>query len=139
MSKGIFSRERPFQTILGDSANIEAGFNRSYLHHSFFSGHTSSAFFATGFLNLRIRSTMRQRMNPSQYDNWKWLSSTLLYGWASVVGLSRVHAYKHHVSDVIAGAAAGILLSELFYGIGDENDRLYPASAPMLIHVRIPF
>ena len=76
-------------------------------------------------------------MSPGDYDDWKWVSSSLLYGWATVVGLSRVHAYKHHLFDVMAGAAAGILLSELFYNLPKDPGSANASSTP--IPVRIVF
>lgn len=137
ITKGTIARERPFVCILKDSVDTKSEYGSSYSQHSFFSGHASSAFFATGYLNLRIRSSMRQRMSPDRYDDWKWVSSSMLYGWATVVALSRVHAYKHHLFDVMAGAAAGMLLSELFYNLPKDPDTANASSTP--IPVRIVF
>ena len=78
-------------------------------------------------------------MSPRRYDDWKWVSSSLLYGWATVVGLSRVHAYKHHLFDVMAGAAAGILLSELFYNLPKDPNYSYASSAPTPIKIVFRF
>lgn len=121
-AKGIFARERPFIQILGQGADSLGLYSDSYNLDSFFSGHTSGAFFATGFLNLRIRNTMRREMTPADYKSWRWVSSGVLYGWASFVGLSRVHAYKHYLSDVVAGAVVGSLVAELIYNLAPSNE-----------------
>lgn len=135
IAKGVFARERPFRRLLGDSLIAESRYGHSYLQHSFFSGHASGAFFSAGFLNLRLRETMRRRMTASEYESWKWVSSGLLYGWASFVGLSRVHAYKHNLSDVVVGAVAGVLVSELFFNLGKESNRLTSGASPLRIQL----
>jgi len=66
--------------------------------HSFPSGHTSVSFSAADF--------MRQR--------YGWEYGAPAYLAAAFVGYSRVEADRHHVRDVVAGAAIGILSSELF-------------------------
>ena len=139
ISKGIFTRERPYQCILYDSTVTKSTDGHSYSLQSFFSGHSSGAFFSVTFLNLRVRDIMRQRMVRSKYDKWKWVSSGSLFGWASFVGLSRVHAYKHHLSDVVVGAAAGILVAELFYNFNDQSNSLAEDSIKNLFYFTLPF
>ena len=139
IAKGIFARRRPFQCILEGSVDTEQSHGHSYTQHSFFSGHASSAFFSVGYLNLRLRETMRRRFTDSEYDNWRWVSPVVLYGWASIVGLSRVHAYKHHLSDVIVGAGVGILMAELFYSLGEDSNNVSSTGSPMLLRITIPF
>ena len=122
LSKGFFRRPRPV-TFMADSA--VAGLNKSaqYFRTAFFSGHTSSSFFSAAFLNLRLRSIMRQRLAPGEYRDWRWAPPSLLLGWASFVGWSRIHAYKHFPSDVFIGALIGYLVAELFYSwtLTDES------------------
>ncbi|MCP4566272.1 MAG: phosphatase PAP2 family protein [FCB group bacterium] len=120
-SKGLFRRPRPVSFMV-DSAMAEMDRSHRWLRTAFFSGHTSSAFFSASFLNLRIRSIMRQRMTPSEYRGWRWASSTTLLGWAGFVGWSRIHAYKHFPSDVAIGAMIGYLIAELFYHWSMTND-----------------
>lgn len=119
IAKGIFTRPRPYQYVIAPDERVSEGFltDRS----SFFSGHTSGAFFSVSFLNMRIRSIMRSEMSPSEYKNYRWISPTLLYSWATFVGLSRIHAYKHYFSDILFGAITGYLMAELFYAIGDSG------------------
>jgi hypothetical protein len=120
MVKGVFARPRPYTYYTEITFDNPGKYRKS--RHSFFSGHSSSAFFATAFLNKRLRSIMRSELSASEYHDWRWAPPAVLFGWASYVGYSRIHAYKHHFSDVILGAAAGILIAELFYWFG-ENEK----------------
>jgi PAP2 superfamily len=61
-------------------------------YHSFPSGHTSSAF---------ATATVLER-------HFGWKVGVPAYGFAAYVGLARMSANKHHMSDVIMGAAVGI-------------------------------
>lgn len=63
---------------------------------SFPSGHASSAFTAAGVLADR---------DPAL--------APLYYGVAVVVATSRIHVRIHHASDVVAGAALGMVLAKL--------------------------
>jgi membrane-associated phospholipid phosphatase len=63
--------------------------------HSFLSGHTSSAFQGAAFIHKR----------------YGWEYAIAPYIGATFVGYSRVHANKHYVSDVVAGAALGLASS----------------------------
>ena len=66
--------------------------------HAFPSGHTASAFVGASFLQRR----------------YGWRYGVPAYAAAGFVGWSRVHADKHHVSDVLAGAALGIGANVVF-------------------------
>lgn len=117
--KGLVARPRPFLHYYPDSAvQHDADFSDS--RRSFFSGHTSSAFYSSTYLNKRLRQIMRQRLDGEDYAHWRWAPSLVLFGWSSYVGLSRIQAYDHYFSDVVIGAAAGYLLAELFYSLGDK-------------------
>jgi membrane-associated phospholipid phosphatase len=61
-------------------------------NHSFPSGHTASAF---------ASATVLER-------HFGWKVGVPAYGFATYVGLARMSANKHHMSDVIMGAAMGI-------------------------------
>ncbi len=71
---------------------------------SFPSAHTSSAFAGAGFLQRR----------------YGWEVGLPAYIGAGYVGWSRVYADKHHVSDVLAGAA---LAWSVNYWLVPESDR----------------
>lgn len=86
-----------------------------YHIESFLSGHTSQAFFAAGFVNNRLRRHMRQEWTREEYRSWRWTSPLITFGWAGFVGWSRMHADKHHFSDVVAGALLGYAISEVYY------------------------
>ncbi len=116
LGKGIFRRPRPLALL--DKPESLQEHKPEYLKTSFFSGHTSGAFFSATFLNLRLRSIMRQRFTLDEYRRYRWSAPTVLFGWASFVGWSRLQAYKHHPTDVLVGALAGYLVGELFYSFG---------------------
>ncbi|MCK5126255.1 MAG: phosphatase PAP2 family protein [candidate division Zixibacteria bacterium] len=133
-TKGMIRRPRPF-TMMADSAVAESDKNYKYMRTSFFSGHSSSAFFSASFLNLRIRSIMRNRLSGDEYRNWRWAPPTLFFGWATYVAWSRVHAYQHYPSDVAVGALVGYLVSELFYSWARHENKTGATAvfnAPML-------
>ena len=71
--------------------------------HSFPSAHTSVAFSAADFMRKR----------------YGWEYGVPAFAVASFVGYSRVEADRHHVHDVLAGAAIGIVASELFASHND--------------------
>lgn len=117
--KGLVARPRPFLYYYPDSAyQHDADYSDS--RRSFFSGHASSAFYSSTFLNKRLRQIMRQRLDSGEYSNWRWAPPLVLFGWSSYVGLSRIQAYDHYFSDVVIGAVTGYLLAELFYSFGDK-------------------
>lgn len=118
--KGVVARPRPFFYFFPNEAIKLVDWEPNDARRSFFSGHTSSAFFAMTYLNKRVRAVMRQRLACNDYQNWRWLPSTVAFSWATYVGWTRIHAYKHYFSDVLAGALAGFALAELFYWFGDQ-------------------
>jgi membrane-associated phospholipid phosphatase len=67
-------------------------------NNSFPSGHTSTTFQAAAFIRKRY--------------GWKY--GLPAYAGATFVAYSRVYADKHYVEDVLAGAAIGIVASEIF-------------------------
>jgi membrane-associated phospholipid phosphatase len=141
LAKSIVARPRPLLCLEPDLAAGREVAKYSYDHSSFFSGHTSGAFFSCAFLNLRLRAIMRSELHDSEYRNYRWAPPTLLFGWATFVGWSRIHAYKHYVSDVVVGAAVGTLMAELFYSFADDYDQSSGADnpAPMLIFYSYSF
>jgi len=141
--KGWVARPRPYVRAEASTDVKRSHSSWTYDHNSFWSGHTSSTFFVSTFVDKRLHTIMRSRMSPGQYDDWKWVSSVVLYGWASFVGLSRVHALKHHFSDILVGAVAGILVAELYYGFGEKKPKgasgSSPAPAPPMVTFRFNF
>ena len=137
--KGLMARPRPNTYLEPDISSDKLGRSYAHEHHSFFSGHTSSAFFAMAFLNKRLRSIMRQELANDEYRDWRWAPPSLLFGWASFVGLSRIHAHKHYLSDVLAGALAGYLMAELFYSFGNEDGIAGGENGAKQVVLRITF
>ncbi len=117
--KGLVARPRPFLYYHPDSA-VQHDDKFSDSRRSFFSGHASSAFYSSVYLNKRLREIMRQRLSGEDYSNWRWAPPAILFGWSGFVGLSRIQAYDHYFSDVVVGAVAGYLLAELFFRFGDN-------------------
>lgn len=78
--------------------------------HSFPSGHTSAAFSGASFIQHRY--------------GWKY--GIPAYIGASFVGFSRVESFNHFPSDVMAGAAIGIISSCLFTKPYNQHIQLMP-------------
>ena len=128
IAKGLISRPRPYMTLIPADQGERRGFRSD--RSSFFSGHTSSAFFSAVYLNLRLRNIMRAVLTASEYDSWRWAPPTVLFGWATFVAGSRVQAYRHYPSDVVFGALAGYLVAELFYSWGRGSSEYSTSFSP---------
>ena len=141
LAKGIFARPRPYMVLEPDYVNSREFSDYALDYNSFFSGHSSSAFFACAFLNMRVRQIMRQEMSASDYKSWRWAPPTILFGWASYVSYSRIQAYKHYLSDVIIGSAVGYLMAELFYSLTNDkkNESAVSSGTPMLFQIGFSF
>jgi membrane-associated phospholipid phosphatase len=143
LSKGIFARHRPLTCLYPEIAAGRETSDQNYDYHSFFSGHASSSFFSATFLNHRLRTIMRQRLSGSDYRDWRWAPPAALFGWATFVAWSRMQCYKHYFTDVVAGAAAGYLIGELFYYFAREDNvrrgRGGTSDQPTLFRITIRF
>lgn len=95
--KGLSKRIRPF--VYNSNAPIEEKFSAES-RRSFFSGHTTVAFSTMVFLS----KVYGDYYPNSEYLPYIWGSSMLL---ASGVGISRIAAGAHFLTDVIVGAAVG--------------------------------
>ncbi len=121
LAKKLIRRQRPLAYLYPDSARVTGDPERGDWRESFYSGHTSSAFYAATWVNIRTRAVMRTRLSGSEFDTWGWVAPVVLYGWAGYVGLSRIHANKHWFLDVAVGAVAGWGVGELFATFDDSN------------------
>ena len=97
--KGVLGRSRPFVSNATDPRDFRfgGGFSTSE-RQSFPSGHTTTAFAAAAAVTSEIR-----RLQPKALP----YVATLMYGGATLVGLSRMYHDKHWASDVVLGAAIG--------------------------------
>jgi membrane-associated phospholipid phosphatase len=111
--KGVLGRSRPY--VNGDTTPRDFGFLRGFGHNtpkvradgtpvqtgdfqSFPSGHTTTAFAAAAAVTSEVR-----RMHPDAVI----FVAPLMYGGATLVGLSRMYHNNHWASDVALGAGIG--------------------------------
>ena len=137
--KGIVARQRPLLYCEPELAATRPNPNQADDHYSFFSGHAASAFYAMTFLNLRIRAAMRQGMTTESYRSQRWLPSTLCFGWAGYVAFSRIQAYRHYLTDILAGSLVGYLLGELYYSLNDGIKPKDNSGSFLYLQIRIGF
>ena len=97
--KGTAGRARPFATADTTAHDFKfgGGFG-SGARQSFPSGHTTAAFAAASAVTSEA-----ERIWPHHF----WLVAPVMYGGASLVGVSRMYHDKHWASDVVVGAAIG--------------------------------
>jgi membrane-associated phospholipid phosphatase len=99
MLKGINGRSRPF--VSNDTNPRDYKLFRGFgdgTRQSFPSGHTTSAFAAAAAVTAET---------GTWWPKSKWVIGPLMYGGATMVGLSRMYHNKHWASDVVLGAAIG--------------------------------
>jgi membrane-associated phospholipid phosphatase len=99
VAKGLTGRARPFATADTTAHDFKfgGGFGNT-ARQSFPSGHTTAAFAAAAAVTSEA-----ERMWPHHF----WLVAPVMYGGASLVGISRMYHDKHWASDVALGAAVG--------------------------------
>ncbi|HET9683688.1 MAG TPA: phosphatase PAP2 family protein [Gemmatimonadaceae bacterium] len=97
--KGSLGRSRPYVSADTNPHDFKlfGGFSNSD-RQSFPSGHTTAAFAAAAAVTSEMR-----RMHPEAV----WYVAPVMYGGATLVGLSRMYHNKHWASDVVLGAAIG--------------------------------
>jgi membrane-associated phospholipid phosphatase len=101
--KVAFGRRRPDQ-----GADPDAGFGGG--SRSFPSGHATQAFEIATYAALLVR----QRAAGGGAA-WRWSAYAGLYGAAALVAAERVVHDRHHVTDVLAGAALGTATAAVFF------------------------
>jgi membrane-associated phospholipid phosphatase len=97
--KGLAGRARPFATADTTAHDFKfgGGFGNT-ARQSFPSGHTTAAFAAAAAVTSEA-----ERGWPGHF----WLVAPVMFGGASLVGVSRMYHDKHWASDVVLGAAVG--------------------------------
>lgn len=97
--KGLAGRMRPYANPNNATDfRLGRGFGTNDDAQSFPSGHTSAAFAFASVITARVA-----QRSPSRAA---WLGP-LLYGAATLTGVSRVYDHKHWMSDVLLGAGIG--------------------------------
>jgi membrane-associated phospholipid phosphatase len=97
--KIILGRARPYLTADTNPRNF--GFGRGQKsgdYQSFPSGHSTAAFAAAAAVSAETAEWWPQT---------RWVFGPILYGGATLVGISRMYDDKHWASDVVMGAAVG--------------------------------
>lgn len=97
--KGVLGRARPY--VSSDTSPHDFKFGRGFSngkYQSFPSGHSTAAFAAAA-----VVTSESQRWWPHA----TWIVAPLMYGGATLVGLSRIYHNDHWASDVALGAAIG--------------------------------
>ena len=98
--KGLAGRARPYTVADSNPRDfaLGRGFVRGSPYSSFPSGHTTAAFAAAAAVT-------------SEAARWRprtaWVVGPLMYGGATLVGVSRMYHDQHWASDVVFGAAVG--------------------------------
>jgi membrane-associated phospholipid phosphatase len=97
--KGVNGRSRPY--VSNDTNPHDYKFFKGFgdgSRQSFPSGHATSAFAAAAAVTAET---------GTWWPGSKWVIGPVMYGGATMVGLSRMYHNKHWASDVVLGAAIG--------------------------------
>ena len=97
--RGVAGRSRPF--VVGDTSPQDFRFGRGFHDHdfqSFPSGHVASAF---AFASTVTSESQRW------WPHHAWIVAPVMYGAATLAGVSRMYNDRHWASDIISGAAIG--------------------------------
>ncbi|MBI3004777.1 MAG: phosphatase PAP2 family protein [Ignavibacteriales bacterium] len=95
--------------------------------NSFFSAHTSVTFATSAFCYRTFSDFLDEAditRQPGVFrDVVKGTAFAGFYGWAAYVGYSRMRDSKHYLTDVLVGAAAGTIISNLLYTLHFDTDK----------------
>ena len=116
--RGVLGRSRPFVTADRDAFDYHYGKGFSELKYRSFPSIHSSAAFATATViaaEMKYRGARHQR-----------IVAPLLYAVAAGPGLARIYGDKHWASDVVAGAALGVVggVATVRYAHGHPGNRV---------------
>jgi membrane-associated phospholipid phosphatase len=116
--KGAAGRARPY--LSNDARPHDFSFGAGFSggdHRSFPSGHTYTAFAAASAVTSETKLWWPRSV---------WVIGPVMYGGATMVGLSRMYHNKHWASDVVMGAAIGTFsgLKVVTYTHANPGNRL---------------
>jgi membrane-associated phospholipid phosphatase len=97
-AKGILGRTRPFATDNPLAFNDIEEIATAHQHLALPSGHTSRAFAVASVLSHELD---------------RWYVSVPAYGFATSVGLQRIHSGDHWLTDAVVGAALGYAIGRI--------------------------
>ena len=125
--KGIMGRSRPF--VSNDTIPRDFDWGRGFKSgdwSSFPSGHTTTAFAAAAAVT--DETTM-------WWPRSTWIIGPLMYGGATLVGLSRMYNNKHWASDVALGALIGTFSGKKVVMASHDNPNNFLDRALLGTHV----
>ncbi|MDQ6827736.1 MAG: phosphatase PAP2 family protein [Gemmatimonadota bacterium] len=117
--KGALGRARPY--VVGDtnphSFKFGRGFQKGNDYQSLPSGHTMAGFAAASAVTAET---------ARWWPNSTWYIAPIMYGGATMIGLSRMYNNAHWASDVIMGAGVGTFagIKVVQYNHAHPNNRL---------------
>ncbi|MFH1759891.1 MAG: phosphatase PAP2 family protein [bacterium] len=91
---------------------------------SFYSGHTMSSFCSAAYMSLYIKDHIKSRP-------LKIILPAVMFSYAGYVGYTRYNEHFHHISDVLAGGAAGALVTWYCYNLFQNKNRKVELSADL--------
>jgi hypothetical protein len=132
--KGVLGRERPYASADTNPRNFK--FGRGFKggeFMSFPSGHSTTAFAAAAAVSTET---------AVWWPKTKWIIGPILYGGATMVGLSRIYHDRHWASDVIMGAAVGTFAGQKTVRFnkthaGNRLDRWFLGKGNVETHLRV--
>jgi membrane-associated phospholipid phosphatase len=102
---GLTSRERPYGRRCGDDlSELNVHCKQRDRYRSFFSGHTSVSFASAAVTCMHHQHIPLYGGGPPEH-----MTCAIGFANAAAVGLMRVAADRHYVSDVLVGATVGTL------------------------------
>jgi hypothetical protein len=119
--KNIIGRQRPPLEFIDEDDDLspeerQEEEDKRTNHQSFYSGAASHQFAMMSYADALVAGRVKSR--PARIASFLGF-----YGYAAYIGYSRIEADKHYFTDVVAGAAAGILIGRGFYSIHHRSER----------------
>jgi hypothetical protein len=126
--KNVAGRQRPElefieeQTDLTPEERADEEASR-HNHQSFWSGSTAHQFSLMSYVDRIVAGRVTSRVARAA-------SFLGFYGYAAYIGYTRLEGDDHYLTDVVAGAAAGIVIGRSFYNVHHPEHRTPVPHAP---------